>query len=548
MPKTGSGHLQKITGEVNNVFLRISLLTCFVNKNLESKYESILIMKKLFIQHIFLFFLANNTLGGNVLNVKAFGAKGDGKTDDTQAIQKAINSANPLEKTTIFFPDGNYIIGSYTTTTNYWENYCLLFYSNIDFKGTGPTSIITLGDHLFDKSDTSANAHIFKGLMVKNISFSNITIDMNGGNNLVPPKAIKNHSAIFIIEGENIHIANLTIKNCAGSNMIDIMGRGKNLLIENSIFLNGGNYVGISKANSNQYDFSFIYSEWDSTIVKNNFIAQENLEIALENYSGGIELHGSFCAADNNTITGCLPAVYITSIKENLKVSVTNNKMIDCVIGINFWLSKPTTDILIKDNFIQLTHSRFSKVYLSTGIQVPNGNLSEYNKDLANGAAINQLNISGNTITAENMKNLSVGMILHSVHNGKVDNNIVSGMNYAGILMLGSKWGMNSLKIQNNHFILFRPNNDVNAVGGYMVITDTYSRGRKEAAGFKNILIRRNTFSTNSLPGSNAVKPKGQFFKSFIDLPAKFIKEIQFLDNQFSSNSGNFMILPFKSK
>ena len=503
-------------------------------------------MKKLFILHIALFFFSNITAGGNLLNVKEFGAKGDGKTDDTKAIQKAINKANPLEKTTIFFPNGEYIIGSYSTTTNYWENYCLLFHSNIEFAGTGPTSIIKLGDHLFDKADTSANAHIFKGLIVRNVSFSKLTIDMNGGKNLVPYKVIKNHAAIFAINGENIHISGLTIKNCAGTNMIDIMGQGNNLLIENSTFLNGGNYVGIPIANSNQYDFSFIYSEWDSTIVKNNFIAQENIEIGLAFYSGGIELHGSFSAAENNTITGCLPAVYITSIKENQKVSVINNKMINCVIGVNFWLGKATTDILIKDNLIQLTYPRFANIPHSTGIQVPNGNLTDYNKDLANGASINQLKIISNTITAERMNNLSVGMILHSIHNGIVENNNISGMNYAGILMLGSKWGMNSLTIQNNRFMDFRPNNDANAVGGYMVITDTYSRNKNDAPGFKDILIRRNKFSTNQLEGRNAVKAKGQFFKSFIDLPAKFIREIKFTDNQFPATSGDFMILPFE--
>lgn len=44
----------------------------------------------------------------DVINVKDFGAKGDGVTDDTEAIQTALNVAKNLRKT-LFFPEGQYI-------------------------------------------------------------------------------------------------------------------------------------------------------------------------------------------------------------------------------------------------------------------------------------------------------------------------------------------------------------------------------------------------------------------------------------------------------
>lgn len=44
------------------------------------------------------------------LNVKQFGAKGDGKTDDTTAIQKCFDSIKYNERATVYFPDGIYLI------------------------------------------------------------------------------------------------------------------------------------------------------------------------------------------------------------------------------------------------------------------------------------------------------------------------------------------------------------------------------------------------------------------------------------------------------
>ncbi len=46
--------------------------------------------------------------GAGILNVRDFGAVGDGKTDDTKAIRKAMNAMG--ERQTLFFPQGTYLI------------------------------------------------------------------------------------------------------------------------------------------------------------------------------------------------------------------------------------------------------------------------------------------------------------------------------------------------------------------------------------------------------------------------------------------------------
>jgi len=48
-------------------------------------------------------------IGGDYLNVKDFGAKGDGTQDETDEIQSAINYAAKNDIGTVFFPDGHYV-------------------------------------------------------------------------------------------------------------------------------------------------------------------------------------------------------------------------------------------------------------------------------------------------------------------------------------------------------------------------------------------------------------------------------------------------------
>ena len=48
--------------------------------------------------------------GGAVFNVMAYGATGNGSTDDTSAIRAAISAANSAKGGVVFFPQGNYLI------------------------------------------------------------------------------------------------------------------------------------------------------------------------------------------------------------------------------------------------------------------------------------------------------------------------------------------------------------------------------------------------------------------------------------------------------
>src|SRR5262249_15652529 len=114
-----------------------------------------------------------------------FGAKGDGASDDTAAIQAAINSVSHAGGGTLRFPPGVYLIATQGTGPN---GNIIQLASNVAFQGTGregteirmaPT--VCKGQHFQLCSNWSAtNSNVFKFPTLTNISFRDMTINANG--------------------------------------------------------------------------------------------------------------------------------------------------------------------------------------------------------------------------------------------------------------------------------------------------------------------------------------------------------------------------------
>ena len=74
------------------------------------------------------------------INVKDYGAVGDGVTNDAAAINAAITAASAAQ--TVFFPDGNYLIGSTSISVNKTVN-ILGGFASITVTGNVPAIVIT---------------------------------------------------------------------------------------------------------------------------------------------------------------------------------------------------------------------------------------------------------------------------------------------------------------------------------------------------------------------------------------------------------------------
>lgn len=106
------------------------------------------------------------TILKDFINVKAYGVKGDGITDDTQAIQYVIDNFN---NRTIYFPDGDYLISNkivvkQTSLNNFNLSNNAKIFSNIDIDCIFELGINTT-DGTFDKENNSFIRHFDGGIL-----------------------------------------------------------------------------------------------------------------------------------------------------------------------------------------------------------------------------------------------------------------------------------------------------------------------------------------------------------------------------------------------
>jgi hypothetical protein len=109
--------------------------------------------------------------GGQVYNVKAYGAAGDGATDDRRAVQNAINAAEAAASGIVYFPPGIYLLGASTQPD------LLTFTRPMQFLGAGPfLSVITTDQatqNIFHSTVTVTDVHdkvrpvIFRDLKIE---------------------------------------------------------------------------------------------------------------------------------------------------------------------------------------------------------------------------------------------------------------------------------------------------------------------------------------------------------------------------------------------
>lgn len=120
------------------------------------------------------------------LNVRDFGAKGNGTTDDTAAIEAAIAAA-PASGATIYFPPGTYLVGTHNI-----KGFQVSQRSGLRFEGEGDASVIK-------RAPLPGNTRIATFLLSTDIVLTRLTFDENG---------IENYGGVNLYAMKRVRIEN----------------------------------------------------------------------------------------------------------------------------------------------------------------------------------------------------------------------------------------------------------------------------------------------------------------------------------------------------
>lgn len=190
---------------------------------------------------------AASTLGYAVYNVKeaAYGAVGDGVTDDTAAIQVAIDAANAAGGGIIYFPDGTYLISSH-----------LSLYSNISVF-SDPGAII--------RAQTAFNDKILYALgtiasHLSNIRLYNLTIQGNG--------ASDTQSSNEFVYIDNLWISNCRVIDTKGYNPIQVHNSTGVHILDNYIESPvSSDSIALSASSHCEVRGNYCYDPYDTGVV-----------------------------------------------------------------------------------------------------------------------------------------------------------------------------------------------------------------------------------------------------------------------------------------
>ena len=240
-----------------------------------------------------------------IFNVQNFGAKGDGVTDDTAAIQQAIDAAAAAGGGQVYVPPGTYIV----TGGEEPSDGCLMLKSNVYMYGDGMgVSNIKVADG----SDTKITGIIRSayGEETHDFGLSNLTIDGNRDNTTGKIDGWFNG----FIPGQEGYDSNVTldgveIKDCSGYGF-DPHEQTVNMVIKNSVshgngldgfvadFLSNSTFENNVAYDNDRHGFNVVTSTHDFTLSNN---------VAYGNGGGGIVVQrGSenIPSPGNITITG----------------------------------------------------------------------------------------------------------------------------------------------------------------------------------------------------------------------------------------------------
>jgi len=400
------------------------------------------------------------------INVKEFGAKGDGVTDDSISIVSAIEQSE--KGSTIFFPEGTYLVT---------RGFNLLDYTTV--KGEGDKTLLLLKKDLPQRNDERFQAAMFMGkasygedeigyLTTSNITIQNLNMDLQRNNTNFVERSYPMLGGIRLFNAENCVIDNVKIFNPWSFGIrIQTTSKGKactkntisncTIKLQSNWYLDGVQprleaLLGIQLASTNHFETNngardyltrdnplYIPSRVSYNTIKGNTISGGSHGISCPNV-----VYNTF---DGNNVSGCSHRAF--HIVATSDYNVISNNIVTNIGSTGIHLAYDCNNNTIKDNKVsnilgnegdcikayvncnnnEITNNIVSDFYL-TGIRVAHGaigNIIKYNTIIGNNKPEQiGIKILANTDRQYNLDNLKYDGKLTAVGNVCSDNTIIN--------------------------------------------------------------------------------------------------------------------------
>lgn len=215
------------------------------------------------------------------INVKEYGAKGDGNTEDTFAFQKAIDYLTSKGGGDIYIPSGIYILQP------------IWLKSNVNLIGENRDSVIL---KLSNDANDQKQTRMVNLSNVQNIQIKNITFDGNASHH---PNGIEHMHCLFIYNSDKVLVNNNHFLNAVADG-VSITGESATsdyVVLSNNYFKNNGrsqivveqtNHVKIlhNEIISENYRPSIHFEPWENTLFTDAEITDNKILTNSEGYCG----------------------------------------------------------------------------------------------------------------------------------------------------------------------------------------------------------------------------------------------------------------------